>query len=110
MFQTTGKYILDEQGNVVEEKDLLKWAEWFEQADEKRKICLTVTPVYKVSTVFIGLDLSFSRMDEIAQPPELFETMVFGGPHDGYMERYSTKAEAEEGHKRIVNMVNKNLL
>jgi hypothetical protein len=33
--------------------------------------------------------------------------MVFGGEHDGYQERYHTYDEAEEGHKRICDMVDK---
>lgn len=30
MIHTTGKYILDERHNVVEETDLYKWAMWME--------------------------------------------------------------------------------
>jgi len=32
---------------------------------------------------------------------------VFGGEHDEYQERYHTYDEAEEGHKRICDMVDK---
>jgi hypothetical protein len=39
--------------------------------------------------------------------PVLFETMVFGGEYDEYQERYHTYDEAEEGHKRICEMVDK---
>ena len=42
-----------------------------------------------------------------ANLPVLFETMVFGGEYDDYQERYHTYDEAEEGHKRIVEMVDK---
>jgi hypothetical protein len=35
-------------------------------------------------------------------PPILFETMIFGGPYDQYMDRYCTWAEAEAGHARAV--------
>jgi hypothetical protein len=53
-----------------------------------------------VSTVFISLDHSFGD-----GPPLLFETLVFGGPLADEGERYSTKAEAEEGHTKWVKRV-----
>ena len=51
-----------------------------------------------VSTVWLGLDYQL----EEGEPPLIFETMVFQ-MEGNYRERYSTLAEAEEGHKRIVN-------
>lgn len=54
-----------------------------------------------VSTVFLGLNHQYGD-----GPPLLFETMIFGGDHDNYQERYCTWAEAEEGHKRAVALVN----
>ena len=38
-------------------------------------------------------------------PPLLFETMIFGGPHDGYQERYTFWDEAEAGHAKALGMV-----
>lgn len=55
----------------------------------------TVAGDVRVSTVFLGLDHQFDDDG----PPLLFETMIFGGKHDGYQERYSTWEEAEAGHK-----------
>lgn len=52
----------------------------------------------RVSTVFLALDHNWSGGE-----PLLFETMIFGGPYDGYMERYSTYEQAKAGHERIVN-------
>ena len=37
-----------------------------------------------------------------ANRPILFETMIFGGEHDQYQERYATREEAVEGHARAV--------
>lgn len=54
-----------------------------------------------VSTVFLGLD---HRMFGEG-PPILFETLVFGGPNDGRMERYCTWEEAERGHKVMCGIV-----
>jgi hypothetical protein len=48
----------------------------------------------QVSTVFLGLDHNFG----FGRKPLLFETMIFGGKHDQYQERYSTYKEAEKGH------------
>jgi hypothetical protein len=46
--------------------------------------------------VFLGIDHQLSP----SGPPLLFETMVFGGEHDSYQERYSTRKQAVQGHKR----------
>lgn len=49
----------------------------------------------RVSTVFLMFDHNWSNQDE----PILFETMVFGFG-DEEQERYHTYDEAEAGHKR----------
>jgi hypothetical protein len=59
-----------------------------------------------ISTVFLSMDHSLAGLIGDGTPV-LFETMVFGGEHDGYQERYHTYDEAEEGHKRICDMVDK---
>ena len=92
-----GRYIL-EGHKAVPIDDLMEWAKQFEidnrvvQQDEINGI--------KVSTVFLGLDHSFGD-----GKPLLFETMIFGGEHDGYQDRYSTWDEAEEGHKQALKLV-----
>ena len=85
------KYILDGHEPVLC-ADLHKWGRWFETAD--RHVARDKVGDVKVSTVFLGLDHRFGDKG----PPLLFETMIFGGPHDGYQERYATWAEAERGH------------
>lgn len=54
----------------------------------------------RISTVFLGSDHQY-----LDGPPLLFETMVFGGPMDGEMERYTTLEQAEQGHKAMVDRV-----
>jgi hypothetical protein len=54
----------------------------------------------RVSTVYLGLDHSYG--DDM--PILIFETMVFGGKHDEYQMRYSTKEKALKGHKEILDM------
>jgi len=53
-----------------------------------------------ISTVFLGIDHAFGRGE-----PILFETMIFGGEHNEYQERYATWEEAEEGHHRACELV-----
>jgi hypothetical protein len=91
----TGKYILDEHNQAVEEPDLIKWGRWLESAD--RHVRESLQGDVRVSTVFLGLDHRFGD-----GPPLLFETMAFVGHDDVGMERYSTWQEAEEGHARWV--------
>lgn len=50
-----------------------------------------------VSTVWLGLNHAFG-----SGPPVIFETMIFGGPMDEYMDRYSTEEEAKSGHEFAV--------
>jgi hypothetical protein len=50
-----------------------------------------------ISTVWLGLDHSFG-----GPVPLIFETMVFGGPHDGFCERYATEEQARAGHRRAL--------
>lgn len=92
-----GKYILNEDGSVRLEPDLMVWAEWFETA--KRHVALDELPGgVKVSTVFLGLDHSFG----FSGAPILFETMIFGGEHDQYQDRYATREEAIAGHAKAL--------
>lgn len=50
-----------------------------------------------VSTVFLSVDHQWGE-----GPPVLFETMIFGGPHADWTDRYSTWDEAVAGHERVV--------
>lgn len=62
----------------------------------------------RISTVWMG-----NNMGWFPWQAHIFETMIFDGEKykelDGYMERYSTIGEAEEGHKRAVELVKKTL-
>ena len=90
----TRHFILDENGEVKEEKDFINWSLWFGIAD--RKIMRTEIDVSEISTVFVGIGYSFGDIDELL----LFETMVFGGKYDGEQENYCTREEAVKGHKK----------
>jgi len=91
-------WILDSNGEPLEEPNVLKWTRWFESND--RHVALDTRKGVQISTVFLGLDHQYGD-----GAPLLYETMVFGGPHDEYCERYSTKEAALDGHKRALAMV-----
>ena len=101
MIHTTGKYILV-NGQPRLERDLLKWAKWFAKSDEERIVGKTLINDSEVSTVFLGLDHSYSNA-----LPILYESMVFGGTLNGKAIRYSTLVEAWKGHLKLVKRVEK---
>jgi hypothetical protein len=100
--KTLGKYILDEQGNPVEETNLFKWAEWFETAERQvaKTTLATLDGEILISTVFLGLDHDFG----MTGIPVLYETMIFGGPLNNEMVRTPTKTKAKEAHKYMVEL------
>lgn len=78
-----------------------EWSHWFETTP--RHVDKTeLEGDVRVSTVFLGLDHSFGDGE-----PLLFETMIFGGPHDGYQERCSTWDQAVEMHRNAVEVAMK---
>lgn len=95
-----GQYILAGK-EVVPIDDIRAWGAWFEKAD--RHIGHTpITSEVKVSTVFLGLDHSFS-----GGTPVLFETMVFGGNLSEETVRYTSYDDAQAGHEKMVRLVAK---
>lgn len=99
----------DRQGRPI---DFDRWGALFEQMDYKRvgyDVCpdqfddqleqvLEDGPIAAVSTVWLGINHAFG----FGGPPIIFETMIFGGPYAEEMMRYSTEADALEGHRRVV--------
>lgn len=90
-------YVLDERGEPVPEPDLMAWARWFEQFDNRRVDRTEIGDVH-VSTVFLATDHNWLE----SGPPILWETMIFGGDYDGHEWRWTTRAAAQAGHDRIV--------
>ena len=70
-----------------------------------RKIAIDTFGDAEVSTVFLCFDHSLGGLIGENKGPILFESMIFGGKHDGWQERYHTYDEAMEGHKRLCEMV-----
>lgn len=96
----------DRDGKPIDEK---QWEELLEDREystvardtyTKRHRNMMTTYEVVVSTVWIGVP-----MLSWGEPPVIFETMVFGGPHDQYRTSYRTAAEALDGHKVACLMV-----
>ena len=96
-------YILSEEGKPVLERDLHKWAKWFETAN--RHLAKDQVGDVRISTVFLGMDHGYSYGGQ--GNPILWETMIFGGEHDGWMDRYDSADAAKKGHNAAVAMVTK---
>ena len=91
-------YVLDEQGNPRKTVSLSYWSKWFENSD--RHVAKDYIGCAEVSTVFLGIDHSHGDGE-----PLLYETMIFGGKHDGYQDRYPTREKALLGHAEAVALV-----
>ena len=97
-------YILEGR-RAISVADAMEWAKWFEANQDKKRVASTVIGTVRISTVFLGLNHNFMGKGK----PLIFETMVFGGKHDEYQERYSTYKEAEDGHREAVDLVRESL-
>jgi len=86
---------------VIEVSNLREWGMFFENK-ESRRVAVDEVNGARVSTVFLGVDHSWGY-----GPKLWFETMIFGGEHDGFQDRYTTWDEAEAGHKRVVEALKK---
>jgi|SRR5215831_252787 len=83
-------FVLDANDFAHPEPNVYRWSQWMErsQKDGSRIVAQDRIGDVFVSTVFLGL--SFDG--------DLWETMIFGGPHDQYQRRYQSKHDAERGH------------
>ena len=106
MFGTSSaRFVLDDEGQPVEEPDLMTWALWMERGN--RIVRQDHLGRVMISTVFLGIDHRFGRSR--SGPPVLWESMVFSGKHDGAQERYASAQAALEGHWLLVEMVRMDL-
>lgn len=103
-------YILDKDKNPVPAKDMFQANRLLTDTDSWRvaldeiiveDYAITIT----VSTVFLVLDHNHSPKGK----PVLFESMIFNGELNQSLDRYRTWKEAEEGHKKMVELVKNNL-
>jgi hypothetical protein len=97
-------YILDEN-NIPVRSTVTDVFKWLENNPEKKAVKQDHVGDVFISTVFLGLDHSFPWDED--KTPVLWKTMIFGGEHDQYQERYTSHKDALEGHKKALELVNK---
>jgi hypothetical protein len=95
-------YTLDENNKPVA-SNVREYSAWEEANPERKAVKQDTIGEVFISTVFLGLDHSW-RDD---RRPLLWETMVFGGDHDQYQQRYYSYEDAIEGHQTALDLVNK---
>lgn len=98
-----GLFYLDDDKNLVKcTGGMLEWCKVM--TPEMRRVSSDMVGDVHVSTVFLGMDHNFFQRKNY---PVVFETMVFGGEHDQYQERYTSYKKAVEGHARAIRLVKK---
>lgn len=98
-----GTYILDRDGKPVR-ANTLEWGVWLETHREQRIVRQDTIDGIKVSTVFLGLDYYYGPRSQ-PHDPILWETMIFGGEHDQYCQRYTSAEDAMAGHMEALKLV-----
>lgn len=99
MENTMEFYILDDDHNPIP-TGYQEYVDYLKSKDGIPIVCKTQILNVEISTVFLGINHSM-----LHEAPVLFETVIFGGDHDQYQQRYHTWAEAEAGHKEACTMV-----
>lgn len=74
---------------------------WARDLSDRQVANDELTEKVQISTVFLGMDHNFIGKGD----PILWETMIFGGKHDGYQERYTSREEALIGHQKAIDLV-----
>lgn len=92
-----GRFILNTNGEPVAESDVAKWYEWFETADRvvgEGKYNAKDGELIVVRTSFLGID--YDPCPD--SPPNLWETMIYGGEYDEWLVRACNRVKAEANH------------
>jgi len=94
-------YVREADGTIRNATSIEEFGESLGKMDTRRIARTEVAEGVEVSTVFLGLDHNFG----FDGAPVLFETLVFGCPLDGEMDRYTTESAARAGHEAMVERV-----
>jgi hypothetical protein len=92
-------YILDKDNKPIK-SNVIQCGEWMEDNPCVKALKQEHIGNIYVSTVFLGLDHAW-----YGKIPVLWETMIFGGEHDQYQDRYTSVENAEIGHQFAVQLV-----
>jgi len=95
-------YILNNNNKPIP-ASITEAGDWLEEGSDRRTVKRDEVGDILVSTVFLGLDHSWTPGGK----PVLWETMIFGGEHDQYQERYTSHKDALEGHKKALTLITK---
>lgn len=95
-------YILDKNNKPVKATSIIEAARWLDKNPERKAVKQENIGDIFISTVFLGLDHAWN-----SHIPVLWETMIFGGEHDQYQERYTSHEDALEGHKKALTLITK---
>jgi hypothetical protein len=98
-------YVLNDKQKPIVTASTREWAAWMAEK-ENWILKQDFFGIVLVSTVFLGLDMSFG----FSNSPLLFETMIFGGKHDHYQKRCATYVEALEMHKAAHKIVKREII
>lgn len=98
-------YILNEKGEPERCSDVFKIEAFMGDINKRRVGYEKLTSKISVSTVFLCLDHNYLGEGD----PVLWETMIFGGEHDGYQKRATSKKEALEHHNEAVDLAKSGL-
>src|SRR5262245_37646077 len=90
-------YVVDAEGEPQVEPDFDRWQAWMQWNDQPLAETHVARGVW-VTTRFMGFDQRGIKIGA----PLLWETMIFGGPHDLHQQRYTSEADALKSHERAV--------
>jgi hypothetical protein len=94
-------YTLDENNKPIK-STIIQYSEWIEKNPERKAVKQEHIGDAFISTVFLGLDHAWD-----SEIPVLWETMIFGGEHDQYQDRYTSYEDALEGHQTALTLITK---
>jgi hypothetical protein len=97
-------YTLDNNNKPIAAASITEAAKWLDENLERKVVKQDYVDDVWVSTVFLGLDHAWPK-DDVT--PVLWETMIFGGEHDQYQDRYTSHEDALEGHKKALTLITK---
>jgi len=97
-------YTLDNNNKPIAAASITEAAKWLDENLERKVVKQDhLDDGVWVSTVFLGLDHAWPK----GNTPILWETMIFGGEHDQYQDRYTSYEDALEGHKKALTLITK---
>lgn len=88
--------LFDRQGRSITHR---RWGE-LKSDDVYHRIGTATVGSAWISTVWLGINHEWRP----GRSPITYETMIFGGPLDGTVERYGTDAQAQAGHRQWVTI------